>query len=47
VEDALQAYQRAARIAPNMDELPFWEAVTMADIGRSMTLYRSSGWYLP
>jgi uncharacterized Ntn-hydrolase superfamily protein len=34
VEDALEAYKGAARLAPNMDELPFWEAVTMADIGR-------------
>jgi uncharacterized Ntn-hydrolase superfamily protein len=34
VEDALQAYQTAARMAPDMDELPFWEAVTLADIGR-------------
>jgi uncharacterized Ntn-hydrolase superfamily protein len=33
VEDALEAYKGAARLAPNMDELPFWEAVTMADIG--------------
>jgi uncharacterized Ntn-hydrolase superfamily protein len=34
VEEALQAYQAAARLAPQIDELPFWEAVTLADIGR-------------
>ncbi|HSV85380.1 MAG TPA: DUF1028 domain-containing protein, partial [Levilinea sp.] len=34
VEEALAAYQEAARLAPDIDELPFWEAVTLADIGR-------------
>ena len=42
-EEALGAYKAAARLAPDMDELPFWEAVTMADIGRveeSLPLFR-------
>ncbi len=34
VEDALQAYQMAAGLAPDIVELPFWQAVTLADLGR-------------
>ncbi len=34
VEQALQAYRRAADIAPHVKELPFWHAVTLADLGR-------------
>ncbi len=34
VEGALQEYSSAARIAPDMDELPFWHAVTLTDLGR-------------
>jgi uncharacterized Ntn-hydrolase superfamily protein len=34
VEDALQAYRAAAALAPEIDELPFWHAVTLADLGR-------------
>jgi uncharacterized Ntn-hydrolase superfamily protein len=33
VEAALTAYKEAAQLAPDLDELPFWEAVTLADIG--------------
>jgi uncharacterized Ntn-hydrolase superfamily protein len=34
VDEALHAYQMAAQMASDMQELPFWEAVTMANIGR-------------
>ena len=34
VESALQSYRRAAQMAPQIAELPFWHAVTLADIGR-------------
>jgi uncharacterized Ntn-hydrolase superfamily protein len=34
VEEALAAYKGAARLAPDIDELPFWEAVTLAEINR-------------
>ncbi len=34
VDEAFQAYQTAARMAPHIDELPFWQAVTLADTGR-------------
>lgn len=34
VENALQAYRAAAALAPEIDELPFWHAVTLADLGR-------------
>jgi uncharacterized Ntn-hydrolase superfamily protein len=34
VEEALAAYKGAARLAPEIDELPFWEAVTLAEINR-------------
>jgi len=34
VEEALEAYQTAAAMAPHIDELPFWQAVTLADLGR-------------
>jgi len=34
VDEAFAAYREAARLAPEMDELPFWEAVTLADTGR-------------
>lgn len=34
VPAALQAYKLAAEMAPEMDELPFWHAVTLADMGR-------------
>jgi len=33
-EDAFEAYNKAALLAPEMDELPFWQAATMADLGR-------------
>jgi len=34
VDDALQQYARAAGLAPEVLELPFWQAVTLASIGR-------------
>ncbi|MBE0698368.1 MAG: DUF1028 domain-containing protein, partial [Anaerolineaceae bacterium] len=32
---ALEAYSAAAGIAPEIDELPFWQAVTLADLGQT------------
>ena len=34
VEEALQEYAASARIAPEIVELPFWQAVTLASIGK-------------
>ncbi len=34
VEEALHKYQAAAEMAPEIDELSFWYAVTLADLGR-------------
>jgi uncharacterized Ntn-hydrolase superfamily protein len=34
VEDALKEYGAASRLAPEVVELPFWHAVTLASIGR-------------
>jgi uncharacterized Ntn-hydrolase superfamily protein len=34
VEAALQEYRTAAGMAPEIEELPFWHAVTLADLGR-------------
>ena len=34
VAEALQAYGAAARLEPGLDELPFWQAVTLADLNR-------------
>jgi uncharacterized Ntn-hydrolase superfamily protein len=34
VEDALREYAAAAEIAPEIVELPFWHAVTLASLGR-------------
>jgi uncharacterized Ntn-hydrolase superfamily protein len=34
VEEALQEYKAAAALAPEIQELPFWQAVTLASIGR-------------
>jgi uncharacterized Ntn-hydrolase superfamily protein len=33
VEDALKEYRHAAQMAPENEELPFWHAVTLADLG--------------
>jgi uncharacterized Ntn-hydrolase superfamily protein len=33
-ELALQAYSKARQIAPEMDEIAFWHAVTLADLGK-------------
>ena len=33
-ELALEAYRTAAGMAPEIDELPFWHAVTLADLGQ-------------
>jgi len=35
IEAALSAYRAAAQLAPSILELPFWHAVTLADLGRS------------
>jgi uncharacterized Ntn-hydrolase superfamily protein len=34
VEEALAAYRRAGKLAPDIAEISFWEAVTLADLGR-------------
>jgi uncharacterized Ntn-hydrolase superfamily protein len=34
VEEALQEYRAAAEMSPEIEELPFWHAVTLTDIGR-------------
>lgn len=34
VEEALVQYRTAAQMAPQIPELPFWQAVTLADLGR-------------
>jgi uncharacterized Ntn-hydrolase superfamily protein len=34
VEDALKEYAAASRLVPEVLELPFWHAVTLASIGR-------------
>ena len=34
VADALVEYRTAAQMAPEIEELPFWHAVTLADLGR-------------
>lgn len=34
VEDALEAYRTAAQMVPEIEEFPFWHAVTLADLGR-------------
>jgi len=33
-EAAKNKYQQAAKLAPDIEELPFWHAVTLADTGR-------------
>ena len=35
VEEALVEYRTAAEMAPSIAELPFWQAVTLAELGRS------------
>jgi hypothetical protein len=34
VDEALKEYEAASRLAPEILELPFWHAVTLASIGR-------------
>lgn len=34
IDSALESYRTAAEMAPEILELPFWQAVTMADLGR-------------
>jgi uncharacterized Ntn-hydrolase superfamily protein len=34
VQEALEEYRTAAQMAPQIPELPFWHAVTLADLGR-------------
>jgi len=44
VEEALVEYRTAAQMAPDIPELPFWHAVTLADIGRvgeALPLFRT------
>jgi uncharacterized Ntn-hydrolase superfamily protein len=44
VEEALVEYRTAAQMAPNIPELPFWQAVTLADLGRmeeALPLFRA------
>lgn len=44
VEEALAEYRTAARMAPQIPELPFWHAVTLADLGRieeALPLFRA------
>jgi uncharacterized Ntn-hydrolase superfamily protein len=43
-EDALLEYRTAAQMAPHIPELPFWQAVTLADLGRveeALPLFRA------
>jgi uncharacterized Ntn-hydrolase superfamily protein len=44
VPEALAEYAAAARLAPEIEELPFWQAVTLAGIGRideALPLFRT------
>jgi len=44
VEEALAEYRTAAQMAPQIAELPFWHAVTLADLGRieeALPLFRT------
>ena len=44
VEEALLEYRAAAQMAPQIPELPFWHAVTLADMGRveeALPLFRT------
>lgn len=34
VDEAFSAYRQGAALAPHLDELPFWQAVTLLDTGR-------------
>ncbi len=34
VQEAFQAYEQGASLAPEIDELPFWQAVTLVETGR-------------
>ncbi len=34
IDDAFKAYEQGASLAPHLDELPFWQAVTLLDTGR-------------
>jgi uncharacterized Ntn-hydrolase superfamily protein len=34
VDEAFTAYRQGAALAPHLDELPFWQAVTLLDTGR-------------
>jgi uncharacterized Ntn-hydrolase superfamily protein len=34
VDEALTEYAEAARLAPDIEELPFWQAVTLVSVGR-------------
>jgi len=44
-EKAMQKYQSAEELAPNMEEIPFWVAVTLADSGnldKALPLFRKA-----
>ena len=44
IEDALLEYASAGALAPEVEELPFWQAVTLASIGRlseAMPIFRA------
>jgi uncharacterized Ntn-hydrolase superfamily protein len=44
VDEALLEYRTAAQMAPHIPELPFWQAVTLADLGRvdeALPLFRA------
>jgi uncharacterized Ntn-hydrolase superfamily protein len=34
IDEALKEYTEAARLAPEIEELPFWQAITLASVGR-------------
>ena len=34
IKDAQEKYNQAVALAPDIDEIPFWQAVTLADIGK-------------
>lgn len=43
IDEALREYAEAARLAPEIEELPFWQAVTLVSVGReseAMPIFR-------
>jgi uncharacterized Ntn-hydrolase superfamily protein len=44
IDEALKEYTEAARLAPEIEELPFWQAITLASVGReqeAMPIFRA------